>query len=330
MEKENLEYKFIVCNNIAGGYYDFGYKDFQNNASVVYFPTRLSRQKSFLSKLLIRLTFSRKVNRIVKEPFKRYTFKHLFPHDFCREQKICFIFFGCTEEIFQSSYIQYLRATYPKLKIILYMQDIVERNCYLDIKKCRNNFDLLISYDKGDCQKYGMLYYPTPMSYYDIQVQDEKKYDLYFCGKAKTRYELIYQIYNKATLLGLQCDFYLFDMPENSPRINGIHYPTKCFSYEENLRCSRRCKCIVDIMQENADGYTPRVWDSIMNDRHLLTNNASLVDSCYYHPESMHFLNTFLKSNESPEWLNKYVSYSTDFKKQLSPNNLLYFIEHNL
>lgn len=330
MEKVNLEYKFVVCNSIIGGYYDFGYKDFQGNDSVAYFPTRLFGQKNLLSKLLIRLTFSRKINRIVKEPFKKYTYKHLFPHGFGKDDRICYIFFGGTEEIFQSSYMKYLRYTYPKLKTVLYMQDIVERSYYLDINRCKNNFDLLVSYDKGDCQRYGMLYYPTPMSYYELDVKDENKFDLYYCGKAKTRYELIYQIYDKANSLGLKCDFYLYDLPKCAPRKEGINYPTKYVSYEDNLKRTRMSKCVVDIMQENADGFTPRVWDSIINDRHLLSDNALLPESHFYKPEAMHSVKSFLNTKSYPGWIDSTISYSTEFKKQLSPNNFLRFVERNL
>lgn len=330
MEKENVEYKFVVCNNIAGGYYDFGYKDFQGNASVAYFPTRMFGQRTLLSKLLVRLTFSKKMNRIVKEPFKRYTYKHLFPHSFNKEDKICYIFFGTTEEIFQSSYIKYLKNTYPNIKTVLYMQDILERNYYLDISRCKNIFDLLVSYDKGDCQRYGMLYYPTPMSYYELDVKDENKFDFYYCGKAKTRYELLYQIYDKASSLGLKCDFYLFDLPKCAPQKEGIHYPDKYFSYEDNLCRMRMSRCIVDIMQENADGFTPRVWDSIINDRHLLTNNTILLESHFFRPEAMHSVKSFLDTKSFPEWIGSTVSYSIEIKKQLSPNNFLIFVESNL
>ena len=183
---------------------------------------------------LVRWNFSKQVNKLIPTPFSNYVYPRLYPHHFIDFKPICFLFFGNAQQIYQTSYPQYLRESYPKCRIVLYMQDIIARNAELDITNPSKEYDLLISYDKGDAKKYNMEYYPTPMSYVHVAKNDKiSKSDLYFCGKGKDRYPLIHSIYEQCTRMGLICDFHITDMPDSAPRINGVHYNTN-ISYMEN------------------------------------------------------------------------------------------------
>ena len=106
---------------------------------------------------------------------------------------------------------------------------------------------------------------------------------------------------------------------------DGLIYDSP-ISYMDNLRYVLASKCILEVMQANADGYTPRLWEAIMYDKHLLTNNAFIRNTQYWNPRGIHLLtecNDFLFINNS-------VSYSGDIKKSKSPVNMLYFIEKHL
>ena len=153
-----------------------------------------------------------------------------------------------------------------------------------------------------------------------------ERYDVYFCGFAKTRYPIINNLYKKLTSQGLKCDFHLMNYPDNEDKVAGIHYNEAPFSYEKNIQHVLNSRCILEIMQENADGFTPRVWESIIYDRHLLTNNRSLFNSEFFNEKNMHFV----ESNDIMSWINESAESSFKEKNRLSPIHLLYFIDNLL
>ena len=80
-------------------------------------------------------------------------------------------------------------------------------------------------------------------------------------------------------------------------------------------------------MQDDASGFTPRVWESIAYDKHLLTNNASLEYSEFFNSNYMHQL---AEIGDVLSWINEPVSYGIEEKKQMSPTHFLEKIAANL
>ena len=114
--------------------------------------------------------------------------------------------------------------------------------------------------------------------------------------------------------------------PEGEKRIDGIHYEGKNLSYEQNIQHVLNTKAVLEIMQEGADGFTPRVWESIIYDKHLLSNNASLHHSEYYNADFMHDI----YDANVLQLVNMPVRYDSNHKNILSPTHLLKFIDELL
>lgn len=326
MEKDKLmKYKFVICGST--GYYEIGYHDIMDLPNVVYHKSDISGVESFFMQNLIMINFSRKINKCIKYPLAKYVYPRLYPHTFKKDELICFLFFGNVEHVFQSSYLQYLRKTYTNIKLVLFMQDLVHRNQRLDFEYCKHYFDLILSYDKGDCEKYNLLFHPTPMS--KVKVERDlslRESDVYFCGFAKSRYPIINDLYLKLTALGLKCDFHLMQYPENEQRIDGIYYNEPLFDYNKNIQHVLNTRCVLEVMQEGADGYTPRVWESIVYKRHLLTNNTMLHNSEFYNAANMHNMS----DDNILDWIYTSANYSAEEQERLSPIHLLEFIEDQL
>lgn len=321
----SLKYNYVICG--AGGYYDIGYRDIMDLSGVNYYSSYDDCVKTKLGKLLVRLNFSDKVNRMVSTPFSRLVYPLIYKPNFGEKKPLCYLFFGNVQYVYQSSFLDYLRSTYPDMKLVLYMQDLISRNSKLKFDACREKFDLILSYDKGDAVKYGLPFHPTPMS--DVFFESDpnlSKSDVYFCGFAKTRYPLIHELYKKYTELGLKCDFHIMQHPNNEEKIKGIHYEDKIFTYEQNIQHVLNTKAVLEIMQEGADGFTPRVWESIIYGKHLLTNNDSLPLSEYYDERFMHHINISSIKN----LINTPVLYSVSQKTRLSPIHLLEYIDELL
>lgn len=200
----------------------------------------------------------------------------------------------------------------------------------MDIKVLKQKMDLVLSYDKGDCKQYDLYFHPTPMSYTEVpDYPSLRPCDVYFCGFAKSRWQTVHDIYICLCRLGLSCDINLVGMPADAPHIDGIHYHARPFSYTENLQHVIKSKCVLEVMQDGADGFTPRLWESIMYDRHLLTNNSIVRFSDFYHPAAIHQL-TDIENGRIRRWINNPIPNREAKKNELSPVHLLKFIDNLL
>lgn len=327
---KSYKYNYVICG--TGGYYNIGYQDIMGLPNVVYHDSYFSGIDNVFIKALVRLTFSKKINKYVHNPFSLFIYPKIYKHTFNIDTPICFIIFGHLTYLINSSYISYLRRTYSSVKIVLFMQDLVSRFPEIDIEDCKKIFDIVLSYDKGDCEKYDLIFHPTPMSYVDITPsQDIYESDVYYLGLAKGRYDKICKAYKKCIDLGLRCDFHVLQTPPDAIRLRGIHYDKNYMSYEENLMRVIKTKVILEIMQPNADGYTPRLWESIVYDKHLITNNQSVKTSDYYNKESLIGLSEFIQSDSSIiKWIKTKVNHKKSMKELLSPIHLLDFIDSKL
>lgn len=323
----DFKYNYIIAG--GSGFYEVAYSDLYNLPNVVYFKNYIDSINSKIKQLLIRINFNLRLNDFIKTPFSKLVYPWLFPHSFKEDRPLCFIFFGTQFAIINTSYLDYLRRRYPNVKLVLYMQDIVASLPYYDIKSYKKKFDIVLSYDKGDCEKYNLVYYPTPFSKIDIDKlpKVDEDIDVYFCGAGKTRYPEIFKAYVKCKNQGLKCKFFLLGVPLDK-RIyeEGLVYD-KRISYEMNLAYAAKSKCILEIMQENADGYTPRLWEAIMYDKHLLTNNKSVKKSNCYNPNNILIIN---ENDDISNWINSKVEIINSLKKEKSPLYLLKLIEQIL
>lgn len=324
LKNKELRYNYIIIGS-SFPYYDYGYKDIMDLEGVKYFRSFLDGLNSSFLIFLVRLFFSKRVNKYIKKFFTEYVYKKIYNAHFVKEKPVCIIFFA--DQYYEFSYIDFLSKKYPNSRFVLYFQDLVA-NKLVDLKyidRLKQKFDIIISYDKSDCKKYGLYYFPTPMSIIDVE-QNEKieESDIFFCGFAKNRYKIINEIYKKMTNIGLKCDFYLMSYPEGEERLEGIHYNEPMLSYKTNIQHILKTKCILEIMQEGAVGYTPRLWESIIYEKHLLTNNLSVSESDFFNSKNIHFVNDLDKIKG---WINTTVSYSDVEKEKLSPINLLFYID---
>lgn len=321
-----FKYNFVI----AGGYgfYEVAYSDLYNLPNVAYFSSYIDKIESSIKRLVLRVNFNLKLNRIVKTPFAGLAYSWLFPHTFVDDKPLCFLFFGTQFAVINTSYIEYLRRCYPDAKLVLYMQDIVASLPYYDIENYKKRFDMVLSYDKGDSKRYGLHYYPTPYSRIDVSKLPvvNEKFDVFFCGAGKTRYKTIFKVYRQCIEEGLRCKFFITGVPvEERIEGEGLVYDTP-ISYMDNLAYVMNSKCILEVMQENADGYTPRLWESIMYDKHLLTNNKSIVDSKYYDGRFVHFIDEVQSIGKDIEV--DINVFRFDEKRKMSPKELLAYIEN--
>lgn len=303
-------------------FYDVAYYDLMNLPSVTYI--RDIRPQNAILRILFKIHQSEKINHIVPLPFKQVWFPSFEPKLNNRGKDVCFIFFGgwLYKPIFKQ-YAEWLRRKYVDARFVCYFQDLLGSN--VGLNKLKNTFDIIASYDKYEASKFGLLYLQTPYSKINLEYNSQYECDAYFVGKSKNRLEKIINMYDLLTSKGLDCQFYVIidSKREFIAHRKGIHY-VDSMPYLENLNHVINSKCVVEIMQSGATGFTLRTWEAIIYDKHLLTDNKSIVDSEFYISDYMHVEDINLSS------LLVRPNYPDELKALISPKKLLKKIEKEL
>ena len=325
MSDVDFKYNYIICG--AKGFYEVAYYDLMKLDNVKYYSSALDSIENSFIKKIARINYSNKVNNIIQRPFDYIVKDKFFRYEFSDKNKpLCFILFFHTIEFLKYSYFIEMKKNNPEIKFVVYFQDIIASRKNFDIDKVRKFADILISYDEGDSIKYNMLYYPTPYSVYCIKDNITLSHsDMYFTGFAKNRFKKILQIYEKCQEQNLECDFNILGVPKHAQVYNDKISYDRPLSYMENLQHVLKTKCILEIMQDGADGFTPRLWEAIVYDKHLLTNNRAVIESEYYDSMSIHYIDNELQNIGNI--IAPVIHNKEKLKKSLSPINLIKFIE---
>lgn len=328
MEKNNYRYNYIIIG--GEGYYQVAFADLFKLPNVCFFSSVYDGLTNPFHKAIVKINYSEKVNQIIINPFGRIADRLICKANFSTPKDLCIIFFGRNYQYFNSSYKQYLKEQYGNVKYVIYFQDLICTHPNIDIEKVKKEFDIVLSYDYGESQRYGIDYYPTPFSFVPIpdnpSVQDS---DVYFCGYAKTRYKQIFEVYEKCVDAGLKCDFNLFGLSKEERLYQDAINYIEPLSYMQNLQHVQKSKGVLEIMQINAVGYTPRVWECITFDKRLLTNNPLLENSRFYNFSNMLRVEN-VTGNQIKSFVDTPATYTIQEKMSLSPLCLLKYIENHL
>lgn len=188
----------------------------------------------------------------------------------------------------------------------------------------------MLSYDYNDAKRYDILYYPTPYSAIPVESVTNPDNDVYFLGKGKNRLTEIIDAYERFTQNGLKCDFNLVGVPgKQQVYKDDIHY-IKSMPYRENLSRASRSKCLLEILQKNAKGYTPRMWEAILLGKKIMTNNPTVRYSPFYDERYVSIFTDTKKLDTDFIRANPDLKIDYHYIDQLSPRHLLEFITARL
>lgn len=313
--------------------YKFAYSSLFGRIDVQYISDP-SEPLGMLSKLR-RIHYSSTANRFFPLPLKNIWNHCYFKDTFTEKKPICFIFFwGWITNNNETGLTKYLKKNYPESKCVLFLQDVVKSlHTNYPIKQIKNDFDLVVSYDKKNCEKYGFVYHPTVLSPIKVNENDNiENSDVYFVGQDKGRLSLLVNIYKTLTSNGLKCDFYVVGVPLGK-RIScdSIHYIDKSFSYYQNLQHVVKSKCLLELMQDDAVGYTFRTWEAITYSKFLLTNNAEIVNSPFFEEDKIFpFVSKDSISSRYCEFIKNGSCAEYQNRESIRPESLIDFIENSI
>lgn len=332
----NLHFKFIYFNSnyLKPGKID---KDEYNaiclrdaesmkDVNVIAYPLQ---HYPYIVRRLFAILTSRRLNKWIKLPFLKLFYPLYFKQD-DDDKPYCFVIAGNTLPF---DYLYYLKKRYPNCRMVKTHRDLLKiarNNPEYSEENMNKIFDLRLTYDEGEAKEYGLSHFDEIESKIEVPIsKDYPLSDVFFAGRAKDRLPEIVAAYNVLTKAGLKCDFYITNVPEHERVIlPGITYSDNYMPYKEMLHKTVNTRCLLDINQKGAVGYTSRILEAIMYNKRIILNNVSVKKSKYYSPDYMQVVEhmndidvDFVKRNDAVDY-----RYDNDF----SPVNLIKQIDREL
>nr|MBP7472252.1 hypothetical protein [Prevotella sp.] len=128
----------------------------QQDVEYIDAPIRYAR-KNIIMQWMYNIHFNEYVNYFYDLSGKEWWYKYYYTKP--DTGNLCFLFLICWSEEKYISLFKLIKEKYPKAKLVLYLEDIRASRGWYD-RSILQYFDKVISYDKGDSQKYGFSYFP--------------------------------------------------------------------------------------------------------------------------------------------------------------------------
>ena len=165
----------------------------------------------------------------------------------------------------------------------------------------------------------------TRKSHLDISIcrnDSIPKSDVFFAGRAKNRLSMLIECYDHLTSIGQQCLFFILDAPVTEKKVRkGIIYANEPMSYRTMLEYIINSKCILDINQEGAIGFTSRFLEAIIYNKLLLTNTPSVRFHSLYNEK---FIKVFNNTKEiKSSFFQQADSVDYNYNGEFSPISFL-------
>ena len=215
-----------------------------------------------------------------------------------------------------SDVAEYIEQKAPQARLIVFYRNPWYNNYYVS-KEARKKCEIW-SFDKEDCKKYGLRHNHQFYLREAVKqtVDDAYASDVFFVGKDKGRISLLEKIQGEVTHMGLKPVFYIV------PERHGQYTPAQQkllhqehLSYLEVLKYNKNTHCLLELMQENQQGFTLRTVEAMFFNKKLVTNNAYLKSCAFYDPRNIFILGqdqrtlaTFLKEEPPAAWAQEVVA----------------------
>lgn len=285
------EYKFCIELPLYAGVYEYCFEDLYSIDNIYIMKNYINIKTNFFKKIY-KCHFTRKFYL----PFRSLWNNKYYKTPFDKNDNIIFILPVPKNNIHKYGAIKKIRKKYPNCKIVLMLTDLVNKSILN--RACKENelitffslYDYIVSFDYADCKKYGFLYNPLVYSAPKKLGYIKEDIDVYFCGRAKDRLDLIVNTYYFLKHNNVNCLFFLMDVPiDKRIQESGIVYLDDFMAYKDNLEYVKRSKCLLEIMQSEGTGYTLRTCEAVAYDKKIISNNLNLKNAEFYNDTMISF-----------------------------------------
>lgn len=255
--------------------------------------------------------FTKYVPRFIRKKFYYKTLKHEYLKKCKRNDDIMFVFsmYKMEDEPYFHNFMSFLKSYYVNAKFVYYSFDIVSTWHNMTPQYIKENFDLILTFDQNDAQKYGFEFYEGIYSKIDgIEEKAEKEglsSDVMFVGADKGKFELLFKIFKYLSDAGKKCDFRLVSLDDGIEEKLKKEYKWEKFNkgfrilyknsvftfndycpYYKTLSIIGGTKCMLDVPLGTQDGSTIRLQEAVVYGKKLITNLKEVKDKPYYIKEN--------------------------------------------
>ena len=296
------------------------------------------------------IAFSNKVTRYIPWQLRKKLYYRVLEHKYLknckRTDEIMFVFsmYKMEDEHYFDNFLSFLKFYYVNAKFVYYSFDIASTWHHLTPQYVKDNFDLVMTFDKQDAKKYGFEFYEGIYSRVDgIEEKAQKENissDVMFIGADKGKFPLLFQIFKYLSDAGKKCDFRLVSVDEgieeqlkkdyeckNYNRGFRVLYKGSAFTindycpYYKTLPIIAGAKCMLDVPLGTQAGSTIRLQEAVTYHKKLITNLKEVKEKPYYNAKN--FLVFDKVEDIDPDFIDK--PYEGGYEYNFSP---LKMIEH--
>ena len=187
-----------------------------------------------------------------------------------------------------------LRRRNPDCRLVFLYTDSIERiawgnRCSIEaLKRFTDRFDLVLTYDRHDAEKYGYRFADIPLWNTANEPCGEAKYDLFFCGHPKQREAIINGILARLREHGGAVPRFILAGSPEAPLSEEV-VMTKWRPYYELVDDLKASRCILELMADRNTGTTLRYKEAVVYNKKLLTNNPDIAQLPYYDSRWMRY-----------------------------------------
>ena len=269
-------------------------------------------------------------NRFFSIPFKGIWLNKCFKFKFNDNKPICFI---VGDKYYnQDFFFDYLRKKYDDCKIVITFRDLYlskkKRFPDMNIEELKEKFDLVMSYDKGDCKKYNLVYFDLEATKkYIDRASDYPWSDVIFIGRSKGRLNRIIKAYDILSNAGLKCYFYVVGENRIS-KYKNIIFTDKIMPYGEMLEKTINSRCVLELSQDKEYGFTSRSQEAIIYNKKLITDSLIVKEQKFYPSKDILFINDVADIN--PDFVKEMNEVDYGYNGEYSPLRMIENIEAHL
>ena len=232
------------------------------------------------------------LNRFIELPLKSIWNTHCYISEYASNKPICFIFFA--KYATNRQYLHYLKNRYPNCKLVLEFWDLVSKNKKwfpkLSIENIKQDFDLVLSFNKYDCKKYGFTYFNGETHSKQDLKQEHIESDVVFIGRGKGRENKLIKIYDMIKKAGYKPFFYVVNNDYKKYRHDDMIFTNKLMPYMELLQHEVNSRCILELVQDGQYGFSSRAKEAFVYNKKLITDSLIVKDQRFYPSKDICFI----------------------------------------
>lgn len=177
-------------------------------------------------------------------------------------------------------------------------------------------FDIVASFDKEDCARYGMLHFTDPYAKRDISPDPGmSRNDIFFVGADKGRGNLLFDMEKKLSAEGVSTDFCVAGLPKKLS-VGGLRPIKSYMPYSVTLQHISASDCLLEVLCSGQNSASLRYYEAVVYNKKLLTNNPSLKDMQYYDPKFMKSFRTL--EDIDVEWIKEKIDVDYHYNGEFS------------